>query len=315
MFKFKKEQVVYDIQGIKVGGQPGENPTVLISSMFYSGHKIVVNRKKGEFDRGRAEELIKKQEEISDETGLPHMIDVVGVHPGEICRYIDFVSEVTDVPILIDAWKLPPKLAAARHVKEIGLADRTIYNSIAPWSEDIQKELNELKKIGLKTALIVAYNQNDLRPIGRLKILKEHLLKDALDAGFKQTLIDTSVMNLPSIGFSNLACKIIKEELGIPAGSGPSNGMDMWNKSKEWDKNAFIGVDAAVHAISAVLWNDFVLIGAIENAKWLFPAVAAADCISATIAYDYEIKISENHPVYMHFPKFIQEIASMLFPS
>ncbi len=46
MFRFDKEQIVYNIGGVKVGGQLGENPTVLSGTMFYNGHKIIEKRKR-----------------------------------------------------------------------------------------------------------------------------------------------------------------------------------------------------------------------------------------------------------------------------
>ena len=41
MFRFDKKQEVFEFGKIKVGGQPGEYPTVLVSTMFYLKHKIV----------------------------------------------------------------------------------------------------------------------------------------------------------------------------------------------------------------------------------------------------------------------------------
>ena len=41
MFRFDKEQIVIDVAGVKVGGQPGEYPTVLAGTIFYGGHKII----------------------------------------------------------------------------------------------------------------------------------------------------------------------------------------------------------------------------------------------------------------------------------
>lgn len=34
MFKFDKEQTVFDFGGVKMGGQPGEYPTVLCGTIF-----------------------------------------------------------------------------------------------------------------------------------------------------------------------------------------------------------------------------------------------------------------------------------------
>jgi len=49
MFKFDKEQKVFDLGGTTIGGQPGEYPTVLFGSMFYNRHKIVTDEDKGVF--------------------------------------------------------------------------------------------------------------------------------------------------------------------------------------------------------------------------------------------------------------------------
>lgn len=49
MFEFTAEQKVFDIAGVKVGGKPGENPSVLIGSMFFRGHKIVSDPRIGSY--------------------------------------------------------------------------------------------------------------------------------------------------------------------------------------------------------------------------------------------------------------------------
>ena len=51
MFRFEKEQKIIDAGGIKLGGQPGELPTALTASIFYIGHKIVEDKKKGIFNK------------------------------------------------------------------------------------------------------------------------------------------------------------------------------------------------------------------------------------------------------------------------
>ena len=43
MFRFNKTQKIYEIGKLRIGGQPGELPTVLIGSIFYSGHKILIS--------------------------------------------------------------------------------------------------------------------------------------------------------------------------------------------------------------------------------------------------------------------------------
>ena len=65
MFVFEKEQVIHNIGGVRIGGNPGETSTVLAGTIFYSGHKIVTDPKKGTFDKSAATALVQKQDEMS----------------------------------------------------------------------------------------------------------------------------------------------------------------------------------------------------------------------------------------------------------
>ena len=51
MFRFEKEQSVWDFNGTKIGGQPGEYPTVLGASIFYNKHEVVLDDKTGKIDK------------------------------------------------------------------------------------------------------------------------------------------------------------------------------------------------------------------------------------------------------------------------
>ncbi|RMF89200.1 MAG: tetrahydromethanopterin S-methyltransferase subunit H [Methanobacteriota archaeon] len=309
MFRFERPQAVVEIGGVRFGGQPGENPTMLLGTMFYNGHKIVEKRKGARFDRKRAEELINRQETLSDETGVPGMLDLVANFPEEIEAYIDFVASVTDMPFATDIWTVEPKLAAARHVAEVGLLDRYLYNSIAPWSKDLERETAELRDLGVKNALLVAFNTADRTPEGRIRILEDLLIPAAEKAGVKNILVDTSVLNIPATAFSILGGLTVKEAFGYPVGCAPSNGTDMWKTPKErWGKLGFAGVDSAAHAVAS-LYNDFLLYGPIESAPWIFPAVAAADSILSTFRFDEEGALPEpGHPLSLHFPEFVEEL-------
>jgi len=131
MFKFKEKQKIFDIGRVKVGGQPGELPTVLISSIFYLGHKIVTDEKLGIFDKEKAEELIKKCENLSDQTTNPFMLDITGPTEEALNKFIDFVAETTDVPFLISSENSKVLMSGAQHVAEVGLQDRAVYSSIS----------------------------------------------------------------------------------------------------------------------------------------------------------------------------------------
>ena len=46
MFSFTKNQEIMEISGIKIGGQPGELPTVLFGGLFFKGEPDYQNSKK-----------------------------------------------------------------------------------------------------------------------------------------------------------------------------------------------------------------------------------------------------------------------------
>ena len=130
MFRFDKEQIVLDVAGLKVGGQPGEYPTVLAGTIFYGGHKIIEDEKAGVFDKEKAEGLIKMQEEMSDVTGNPHIVHTFGATPEALVKYLEFVGDATDAPFFIDSTSGEARVAGANFASETGLADRAIYNSL-----------------------------------------------------------------------------------------------------------------------------------------------------------------------------------------
>ena len=310
MFRFTREQKVAEIGGIRIGGQPGENPPLLIGSVFHKGDSLIQSRKEYRFDRKKAGELIRAQEELSRETGLPCMLDIVGNSGDEFKAYIDFVAGVSGLPFAIDAWMSKPKLEAARYARDAGLLDIMLYNSLTVWSEDLEREIEEIKEIGVKHLVLVPFDNQDQMPSGRITGLRR-LLSALGDTSFESLFIDTSVMNIPATGLSCLANYRIKEEFGLPVGSAPANGSYMRKKAREmWGKEGFAGVDSAVHAIAGALWHDFLFYGPLSGAGRIFPAVATASSILSTIRYGEERSLPErtDHPLRKLFDEFVQKL-------
>lgn len=312
MFSFEKKVQTYNIGGIKVGGELGKNPTVLLGSVFYTGHRIVKDRSAGRFDRKRAETLINRQEELSDQTGIPGMLDLVAVRPQEFETYINFVANMTDMPFAVDAWHEETKLAAAQIIHEQGLQKRTVYNSLAPWSKNLDLEVDQLLKFEQENVILVAFNQEDASVQGRISVLTNKLIPYARKAGFQHLLVDTSVMNAPSTAISLLTGCKIRDQIGFPVGCGPSNGTDpkAWGIPREmWGKLGFTSIDAALHAVTA-LWSDFLFYGPIENAKWIFPAVALAEMLKSTFRAEitHDLPMMEDHPLNKFFSEFANQL-------
>ncbi len=305
MLKFEREQKILEIGGVHVGGQPGEFATVLIGTIFYEGHKIVDDAERGLFDRGKAEDLIKRQEELSEKTGNPHMVDVVGSTSSAIQTYIDFVSNVTDAPIFVDSTYTDVKIAGIRYAAETGLLDRTVYNSITYHVNPA--EIEALKGLDVRSAVILAYNPKNVRPMGRVELLqgspsKEGLLKIADAAGIKNILVDTAVLDVPSIGWAAEAAYLVKKHFGLPSGGGPSNAVLEWKRISELGKYAknICMANAAVAMQQA--GANFILYGPIGKADSIFPAVSMIDAITAyTARLDGTKPKMKEHPLFKIF--------------
>ena len=316
MFQFKTEQKIFEIGGIKVGGQPGQYPTVVVPSIFQKGDKVFEGAKRKEgFNKKRAEALLKNTAMLSEQTGIPCMADIVATTGEEFKGYIDFVTNVTDMPFCIDAWMMKPKLEGARYCAERGLLDRMFYNSLTIWEKDLATEIKEIADIGVRHVLLVAFDQEDQMPTGRITGTQKIL--DAIknvEAQFDSILVDTSVMNAPAVAFCSKANRLIKEKWGFPCASAPSNGSYMWKAAREqWGFKGWAGADAALEALAAIMYHDMVFAGPMAGSARIFPAVAMADAFLSTLTFadNKQLPASENHPLHRLFPEFVSQLKAL----
>jgi tetrahydromethanopterin S-methyltransferase subunit H len=307
MFRFEREQKVYDIGGVKVGGQPGEYPTVLVGSIFYEKHKIVSDPDKGEFDKAKAEALIRKIEELSDKTGNPFFLDVVGRTSEALIRYINFVSDITDAPFLVDGATENVRVPATKHAFEIGLKDRAIYNSIDYTTRP--SEVQAMKELNVKSSVILSFNKRNPWPEGSVEILKgtreqKGLLDLAYEAGVETVLVDTGVLDMVSIGISAKAIRLVKSEYGFPAGCGPANALTTWKRAKkgEFGPYAYNVCVGCSGPFTQLMGANFIMFGPIELAEAAFPACAMTDALVAYYAKRLGTNVkTKNHPLFKIF--------------
>src|SRR4030065_862101 len=139
MIKFNTPQSVYEVGRVKIGGQPGELPTVLIGSIFWLGQKMVQDANKGIFDAKEAENIINKMQTWSDITGVPFAFDIVGTTDEAFGKYIDFIAKHSEAPLMLDAMSPKTRMAAADMAKKMGLQDRCLYNSVYKGVTEVER--------------------------------------------------------------------------------------------------------------------------------------------------------------------------------
>jgi tetrahydromethanopterin S-methyltransferase subunit H len=301
MLKFNTPQKVYEVGRVKVGGQPGELPTFLIGSIFWLGQKMVQDANKGLFDAKEAENLVNKMQTWSDVTGVPFAFDIVGTTEEAFSKYIPFVADHSAAPLMLDAMSPKTRMAASEMVNKLGLQDRCLYNSVYKGVTDV--ELAKLKESGIKTSIVLADNPKDNSLDGKMKVLDEALAM-ADRGGITQPLIDTAIPAFaPDMGTAVRAIHHIKEKFGHPTGLGTGNvvttmGWVKANVPKEFRK----GCTTATNAIMQTVGANWLMFGPVEQADWVFPAVAIVDTYVASAMSDLDIRpLDETHPIFKVF--------------
>ena len=294
--EFQAEQQTFQIGNIHVGGQPGVRPTVLIGSMFYHGHKVLIDEDRGEFQRDAAERAIREQEDYAQRTGNPCMLDVVGATPEAIQKHLAFAAEVTDMPLLIDGTTADVRLAGLQFAAQAGLSERGVYNSIQPEIPD--EELRAIQDAGVTSAILLTYYMKDFTAQGRVHCVRE-LLPRLQQAGIRRLMVDTCVLDLATLGSACDAIFEIKNQMGLPAGGGVHNAVAMWKGlSSKMGEHAHQPCVAAAAAAAVAIGADFVLYGPVEDAKYAFPAVAMVDTALSQVLMERGVRPDKSHPRY-----------------
>ena len=301
MFRFKKEQKIVEAGGIKLGGQPGELPTVLTGSIFYSGHKIVEDKKLGIFDKAKAETLINRMDELSDMTTNPFILDVVGNRTEAYQNYLDFISKVTDAPMQIDAISPKVRMETITWAHEVGLSDRIINNSI--YRQVKENELENLKNCNIKASIVLCDTPEDESANARLEVLPT-ILDMADNAGIEGALIDTAIPSWGiGVGAGVRSIFMVKEKFGDrgAVGTGIGNVTDTlgWMKGN-FGKELRKPSAAAQNAILPIMGADWIMFGPIEFAEFLFPVIAVIDTyvLTATAEIGTKPAIEGMHPLF-----------------
>lgn len=305
MFKFEKKQEIFDIYGVKVGGQPGEYPTVLAGTIFYAGHNILSDEKKGIFDKKRAEDLLNTMDEMTDKTGNPNIVQIFGATSEALLKYIDFVTSISDAPFLIDSTSADARIAGSKYVTESGLAERTIYNSINMSIDS--EEIEALTQSDITSSIILGFNPTQPGVDGKISlwddgsgILDKGLLSIAEDCGIYKPLMDVAVTPLGQGGGIAIRATLKEKSIwGYPAGSGVHNVPSAWDWIKEYKKEypeVWPVCDVGANIVQQMVGGDFVLFGPIENTRKAFTACAMTDMFIAEANEEIGITPVEYHP-------------------
>ena len=114
-------------------------------------------------------------------------------------------------------------------------------------------------------------------------------------------LVDTGVLDIPSISWSSKAIWDIKDKLGLPCGCSPLHMVYHWEKMKAKGSPAFEAAAATLLAHPLIAGADFLFYGPMRNSTWVYSACAA---VAAMMAYGETlegIRPIQEHPLYKIF--------------
>jgi tetrahydromethanopterin S-methyltransferase subunit H len=300
MLDIETDQKEIQVDNVIFGGQPGKNPIVMIATVFYRKHAALLDEKKGEFDKGILEKELNDYTEVIEDTKLQGVIDVVGSYPDALIKQCEYIADIVEYPFLVDGLNDSSRIPAMKGLREIGLLDRAILNSI---DENTTEEgLEELKAIGVKNAVLLTFGNRYIFPKQKLKFLKETLIPKAEKANIENIIVDTAVLDLPSISINFEATGLIKKELGLPTGFAPANAIYGWNFIKKYGEAARCGAIASIMSYCASAPSDFILFGPIKFAKCVIPAISLISGVNSY--YQKRVKrhkISERSPLQAIF--------------
>jgi tetrahydromethanopterin S-methyltransferase subunit H len=296
LFRFERDQVVANVGGVKLGGQPGEHPTALCGTIFYQGQRLVQDEDRGLFDRERAEALVSRQAELSQETGNPSILHIFARTAQAFERYLEFAEGCWGGPMIIDSADATIRSAMAGLVSELGLADLAVYNSLSLATGE--EEVSALQEAEIDSAIILAYNPAVPGVDGSLAVLETG--GTVRDRGLITLAKDLGMKNLLGSG-AGAALRfsvVAKARLGLPVGSGIHNAVSAWDWLKRHEKQTRNCCDAAAAAMQLLSAGDFLLYGPIENADFIFPVAAMSDILVAEAVRDLEVWPVPEHPIF-----------------
>ncbi len=300
MLDIETEQKEVQIDNVTFGGLPGKNPIVMIATVFYAKHAALLDEKTGEFDKAILEKELNYFTEIIEDTKLQGVIDVIGSYPDALIKQCEYIADNVEYPFLVDGLNDSSRIPAMKGLWEIGLLDRAILNSIDENTTD--ESLEELKAIGVKNAVLLTFGNRYIFPKQKLNFLKETLLPKAERANIENVIVDTAVLDLPSISINFEATGLIKKELGIPTGFAPANAIYGWNFIKKYGEVARCGAIASIMTYCASAPSDFILFGPIKFAKCVIPAISLISGVNSYFQKRVKRnKISEKSPLQAIF--------------
>ncbi len=293
---------------LKLGGKLGENPPLMIGSIFYRGDRRVKDQEKGIFDENAEKKLINMDIKAANDLNFPYAIDVIIPSKKAAEPYLRFASQF-NIPILVDG--LTPEIRAYAYevTAKLGISDLAIANAIYPDSTD--DEIRAIRRSRIRRAILVAFDPKNaldsLNPERKLSLLKEKLIPKAEESDVEQRLVDVVVLDPASLPSVASSLSYLRDK-GYIVGCAPANALAFLSKAR-------YGVDAYPMLTAALSYlrikgADFMIFGPVGRFRGIAKGLAFLESL---LALDSKVPRSrlKNHPfvVLKELQRVFQEVS------
>ncbi len=244
---------------MRLGGRLGENPPLMIGSIFYRGDRRVKDHERGIFDEEAEERLIESDLKLAHELNFPYALDVIITSREAAEPYLKFASRF-NVPLLVDGIDPKVRAHAYRVAGELGLSDLAIANAIYP--DSTEEELDAIRSSGIRKAVLVAFDPKNalesLKPEFKLSLLEEKLIPKAEEAGIEEFLVDVVVLDPASLASVAESMSFLRSK-GYVVGCAPANALAFLSRRRYGDE-AYPMLTAALSYLR-MRGADFMIFG------------------------------------------------------
>lgn len=281
------------VADLKLGGKLGENPPLMIGSIFYRGDKRVKDHERGLLDENSEEKLVKSDLNVASDLNFPYALDVIIASRASAEPFLRFASRF-EIPLLVDGIDPKVRAHAYRVAGELGISDLAIANAIYP--DSTEDELSAIREAGIKAAVLVAFNPKNalesLKPEKKLAILEEELLPKAERGGVEIKLVDVVVLDPASLPSVAESMSFLRSK-GHVVGCAPANALAFLSR-RRYGEDSYAMLTASLSYLR-MRGADFMIFGPAGRFKGVARGLAV---LESFLAMEAELSRSKlkDHP-------------------
>jgi tetrahydromethanopterin S-methyltransferase subunit H len=268
------EKNYYEYGNIQLGRGDFSLPPVLIGTLFYQGETLVERKNPEIFDAAKAKKRIETQQALSEKYKIPSMVEISGITPEAMVKYLDFYLDNFQPPFVLGGT-FDARVAGIEYLEERGVKpDEYVYNAISNLKN--KKELDLLREHEIKSAVILILASENMTCTQRYGYITKknepqnvNLIDGIKDTGVEEIWVDGGVITLESLAHILETQQLISTSLQLPVGTAPTLFLFKYSSPRLNEKFHTKFRKASIMFIAS-WFSNFVFYGAIEDAKECF---------------------------------------------